>query len=478
MRPVLSVAEMRRVDAQSTQDVDQLMDRAGYGVALVTAELGAGYGSTVRVLCGKGNNGGDGYVAATYLARRGATVTAHTLGTPEPDSPAGRAAGRASRAGVRIAPLGEPVPADFVVDAIVGTGFTGTLDATVAAWTETGAVVVSVDVPSGLDGDLGVAVGPVFVADATVTFHALKPGHVLGDGPDICGEVVVVDIGLSGGDPDLLVMQGSDVVVPHRTRNAHKWSAGAVATVGGVPGLTGAAGFTSAAALRAGAGVSIVTSTPDTNQVYVSQHPEVTVLASPGNTSKADAEALLEHLGRFDVLIVGPGLEPASVEYVSTLVAGFGGAVVLDAGALNAASGPSDLVRGGVTVLTPHAGEFRRLTGVEPSVEAARNLARDADAIVVLKGNPTMVVTSEIGLVIDIGGPELATMGSGDVLAGVIAAFLATSDEPLIATASAVYVHALAGRNAAATTTPTVIDVLRELGPTVRQATYGIDWAD
>jgi ADP-dependent NAD(P)H-hydrate dehydratase / NAD(P)H-hydrate epimerase len=263
-------------------------------------------------------------------------------------------------------------------------------------------------------------------------------------------------------------MERDDVVVPHRNRHAYKWSSGAVATVGGTPGLTGAAAFASIAALRAGAGVSNVMSVPTTDAFYQSQHSEVPVIATSGNVTGADAEALLERLHRFDVLIIGPGLDPAEPEYVSGLLYGFRRAMVLDAGALNAMAGATDLSRDGVTVVTPHAGEFKRLTGTEPSLEAGKQLAADADAIVVMKGNPTFIVTDEIAIVVDIGGPELATIGTGDVLAGIIGAFLATSDDPLIATASAVYIHALAGATAVSTTTPTVLDVLDALGPTVR----------
>ncbi len=468
MKPVLSVAEMRRVDAETTEDVDQLMDRAGYGVALVTAELGAGYGSTVRVLCGKGNNGGDGYIAAAYLARRGATVIAHALGEPDPGSPAGRAVERARRSGVSVVDLDAPMDAEFVIDAIVGTGFKGILDDVVAPWTRTGAVVVSVDIPSGLDGDSGLAAGPVFVADATVAFHALKPGHLLGDGPDTCGEVVVVDIGLSGGEPDLSVFERHDVEIPRRPRSAHKWSSGAVATIGGMPGLTGAAAFASVAALRAGAGVSNVVSIPDTDAFYQLQQPEVPVMRSESNVSAADAEALVERLGRFGSLIVGPGLEPASPDFVKALLAGFDGTMVVDAGALNAITEAGALVRTGVTVLTPHAGEFRRLTGSEPSIAAARLLAGEADAIVVLKGNPTAVVTGNTAIVVDVGGPELATIGTGDVLAGIIAAFVDPSGDAVSATASAVYIHAVAGARAAEVTVPTAVDVLDAVGPTIR----------
>jgi NAD(P)H-hydrate epimerase len=319
-----------------------------------------------------------------------------------------------------------------------------------------------------LDGDTGFASGPVFVCDVTVAFHALKPGHLLGDGPDLCGHVAVVDIGLSGGDAAFMLMTGEDVAVPHRARRAHKWSSGAVATIGGMPGLTGAAGFASAAALRAGAGVSNVAAIAETAAFYQHRHPEVPVMTMDGNRSAADADEVLDRLGRFDALIVGPGLEPASAEFVSVLLERFSGAVVVDAGALNAIRSPQALVREGLTVLTPHEGEFRRLTGVGSSLGAAHELAQVADAIVVLKGNPTVVADATTAIVVNVGGPELATIGTGDVLAGTIAAFLAGSDDPLVAVASAVYVHGAAGANATHRTVPTVLDVLAAIGPTVR----------
>lgn len=468
MRPVLSVAEMRRVDAETDVDIDLLMDRAGLGVALAAVDMGIGYGSKVHVLAGKGNNGGDGYVAAAYLAKRGAAVTVHVTGPPAPGTPASRAVARAQRNGATVKPLGAPEPTDLIIDAIVGTGFQGQLQPEVAAWIDTPSPVLGVDFPSGLDADTGVPSGPVFVCDTTVAFHAFKPGHFLGDGPDVCGDVVLVDIGLTGGDPVMWLMTAEDVVVRHRRRRAHKWSSGAVTTVGGAPGLTGAAGLAALAALRAGAGVSAIASTPETDSFYQHQFPEVPVMATAGDRSVGDAESLVRRLDRFDAVIVGPGLEPAAPEYVATLLGRFPGVVVVDAGALNAVSDPRALRRSGTTVLTPHAGEFTRLTGAEPSVGSARDLARAADAIVVMKGNPTIVASADEAIIVDVGGPELATIGTGDVLAGTIAAFVGTNEDALVATASAAYVHGLAGADAASQTTPTVLDVLHSLGPAVR----------
>ena len=163
--------------------METLMERAGLGVALAAVDLGVGYGSRVVVLAGSGNNGGDGYVAARYLARRGVSVVVHKLGSPkDPVSAAGLVQRRARSAGVRIVPLGAPEPADLVIDALFGVGFRGALPDDVVPWTTSGHRVLAVDVPSGLDAASGVAAGPVFSAVATVTFHALKPGHILGSG--------------------------------------------------------------------------------------------------------------------------------------------------------------------------------------------------------------------------------------------------------------------------------------------------------
>lgn len=467
MRPVLSVAEMRRVDAETTADIDLLMDRAGYGVALAASDLGAGYGSVIDVLCGKGNNGGDGYVAARYLTRRGAKVTAHQVGVPKSGTPAHRAMESARLAGVTVAPLREPGATDVVIDAVVGTGFIGHLSEDVAAWTALDAAVVAVDIPSGLNGDTGTPSGAVFNADFTVTFHALKPGHLVGDGPDLCGNVRVVDIGLTGGEPMMRVMEGSDVVVPMRPRTAHKWSSGAVATIGGVSGLTGAALFAARAALRAGAGVSVLVASSSTHGTYEARSDDLVVMDGGAMETGSDAAALVERLARFDSLIIGPGLEPAPLAFVQGLVERFDGMLVVDAGALNAVSDPRLYAgRSAPTVLTPHAGEFSRLSGQPPSWEAAARLAETAGAVVLLKGSPTIIAGPEV-VVVDTGGSELATIGSGDVLAGIIGAFGASDPNPMSAVTSAAYVHGLAGAYAARSSTVTVLDILEAVGPMV-----------
>lgn len=450
MRPILSVSEMRRVDAETSKHIDRLMDAAGNGVALSAVKMGVGYGSRVHVIAGKGNNGGDGYVAARYLARRGASVTVHSVGEPPSGTPTHRAMQAATSVGVTVRTIGVPMEGDLLIDAFVGTGFVGDLPSEVAAWTHVVYPVLAVDIPSGIDGDTGFASGGVFRAERTATFHTYKPSHFLGEGPDLCGEVDLYDIGLEGGDPIMDLMTASDVMVPIRPRNTHKWSAGAVATIGGVPGLTGAALFAARGAIAAGAGASVLFTTAATAREYASAAPDIPQMqASETESWRNHASEVLSLLGRFDVLVMGPGLEPVASEFVAHILDGFQGSMVVDAGALNAIPDLDTLARRRFpTVLTPHGGEFKRLTGIDPDPAAAQWLAKETGAVVLMKGNPTLVVR-ERTIVVDTGGPELATIGTGDVLTGMIAGFIAGGIDPVTATYSAAYLHGVAGSRVA-----------------------------
>ncbi len=457
MKPVITPAESARLDATATDPVRMLMERAGLGVALAAADMGAGYGATVRVLAGPGNNGGDGYVAARYLARRGADVTVHALATPRGD--AGRAA---AQAGVPTTELGTPEPSDLLIDAVFGAGFRGRLPDAVAAWARTDTPVLAVDVPSGLDAATGEVRGAAFRARRTVTFHALKVGHLIGEGPDRCGEVTVHDIGLppypdpphlaDGGAPELLLCEDVDAPLPTPVRTAHKWSRGGVLVVGGSPGITGAPLLAATSALNFGAGAAAVACPGALAPIYEAYDPGIMTvpIGSGQRFDPADSADLLDRAARYDVVALGPGLGADQDKFVEAIVTGWPGNLVVDADGLNALPPPPVLVnRRGETILTPHAGEFRRIAGAEPSYRTAADYAARSRTTVVLKGNPTFVLGGERWVVTS-GGPELATIGTGDVLTGMVAALWAQGLGAETAARSAAYRHGIAGARLAA----------------------------
>lgn len=447
---MITPEESARLDAAAEEPVEVLMERAGLGVALGAASLGAGYGWRVAVLAGKGNNGGDGYVAARYLALRGCAVTVYAAGDPATDACA-QAARRAHTAGVTITDLAAPAPADLVVDALFGAGFRGALASEVAAWTSHEAPVVAVDVPSGLDAGTGLVKGTAFSAAATVTFHALKTGHLLGEGPDRCGRVDVVDIGLAGEEAELLLCEEPDASLPRRSRTAHKWSAGSVAVVGGSPGITGAPMIAATAALEMGAGAVTLICPRALQPTYAAASMQVMTrgVGSGARFSDEDVKEVLEAASRFDVMVAGPGLGRGQEDFVAGLLDGWEGRLVLDADGLNAVDGVEPLARRtSPTVITPHAGEFERLTGKKASYRAAARLPDAAGVVVLLKGNPTFVLGSD-RWVVRSGGPELATIGTGDVLAGMLGALWARGLSGEDAARSAAYWHGRAGADLA-----------------------------
>ncbi|MEN8238559.1 MAG: NAD(P)H-hydrate dehydratase, partial [Actinomycetota bacterium] len=430
----------------------------------------------VHVLCGSGNNGGDGYVAARYLSRRGVAVTVHHNGVPAPDTAAWRAMRAARRTGVAIRPIGDVVDGGLIIDALYGTGFRGELPAVVLPWTATDMPTLSVDIPSGVSGDTGTAAGPAFRAQRTATFHTLKTGHLLGEGPDRCGTVDLYDIGLVGGEPAMWRFTDADVAACVRPRTAHKWAVGAVATIGGMPGLTGAALLAARAAIASGAGMSAILTTSGTAQTYETMAPDlVAINACDLDVWDDDASRVLSHLDRFGSLIVGPGLEPANGRFVTHLAQGFPGTLILDAGALNALESVEVLAdRTGGTVLTPHAAEFERLTGSTPSPGAVEDLAARSGAVVVAKGNPTIVAGDGRLVIVDSGGPELATIGTGDVLAGMIGAFTACGMPVIDAAATGAHLHGVAGRSLAERETVSASALVWEIGATLSSITSNV----
>ena len=421
MIEVLSVAEMAEVDARAKETIDTLIDRAGAAVARAALDvLGGGYGMRVTVIAGKGNNGADGRVAAKRLARRGVRV--------------------------RVSDAAEAIDAvhgaDVVIDAAYGTGFRGKYRAPDID----GAFVLAVDIPSGVEGDTGCAALGAVWADATVTFGALKPGLLLAEGPARAGLTTLARIGLDVSGAQTHLVENTDIPawVPLRPRDAHKW-ASAVCVVGGSPGLFGAPGLAAAAAHRAGAG-NVRLAVPG----GVPAGPP-----KPINALGADLPAVgwgpaaVQAAERCHAAVIGPGigLDPAVLADAAHFVAHATVPVVVDADALR-----PEVVRAAgrraPLVITPHDAEFTRLAGAPPGdrrIDDVCALAKELDATVLLKG-PTTIVGSPDGrsLLVMAGDERLATGGTGDVLAGMIAAFCARGAAPFEAAAAAAQVHGTA----------------------------------
>lgn len=420
MIPVLSVAEMAAVDAAASVPVDVLIERAGSAVARAALDmLGSAYGKRVTVIAGKGNNGADGRVAARRLARRGVRV--HVI--------------EAADAVARID------DADLVIDAAFGTGFRGEYTAP-----DTGAVpVLAVDIPSGVHGDTGEAAAGAAWADATVTFAALKPGLVLGDGPARAGVVQVVDIGLDTARAAAHLVEDGDVAawVPPRDPSAHKW-ASAVCVIGGSPGLYGAPGLAAAAAHRGGAG-NVRMAVPGGAPAGPPKPISALGADLPRHGWERDA---LSAVKRCHAVVLGPGLglDPGVLSDAAAVVAAATVPIVVDADALRAeVVGRPGTGRAGPVIVTPHDAEFARLAGHAPSgdrIGDVRALAAALDAVVLLKG-PTTVVAAPDGrvLLVTSGDQRLATGGTGDVLSGLVGAFCARGAAPFEAAAAAAHVH-------------------------------------
>ncbi|MGH8874094.1 MAG: NAD(P)H-hydrate epimerase, partial [Acidimicrobiia bacterium] len=217
MKPVLSAEAAAELDQDAPAPVEALMERAGLAVALEAVRMGARYGDRVVVLAGPGNNGGDGYVAARYLRERGVAVEVRSLAEPSSSGATWGAAG-AREAGVPIREWSKPGDTELVIDALFGGGFRHGLPSGVEPWMTAGLPVLAVEVPTGLDPSTGMVEEQAFTAAATVTFHAYKVGHVLGEGPERCGRVTVADIGLVGGRPELLLVEDGDAPRPVRAR--------------------------------------------------------------------------------------------------------------------------------------------------------------------------------------------------------------------------------------------------------------------
>jgi hydroxyethylthiazole kinase-like uncharacterized protein yjeF len=473
LNPLYDAEGMRAVDRWAIEERGapslELMEAAGGAVAEAVAELAPE--RPVRVVCGKGNNAGDGLVAARHLDELGFEVEVLLLWPEEELS--GDAAANLERFGaehvgggldVRLAGSGA------VVDAIFGTGFSGAPREPAAAAIEAingcGTPVVACDIASGVDASTGEIEGVAVEADLTVSFHAAKLGHFVAPGKWHTGELRVAPIGIPDGAPGEPAGGAIEPSVldlaPRRGARSTKFTSGQVAVAGGSRGLTGAVRMSSQAAIRAGAGYATVAVPADLEAIFEQGQPEVMSVGCPGGDgclAPASLKALLGTFERAAAGVLGPGLgrDPGSVELVREATGAIEAPLVIDADGLGAFAGRLGEIaaREAPTVLTPHAGELGRLLD-RPSEEiaahrlaSAREAARAAGAVLVLKGDDTIVTDGERVAVNAISAPALATAGTGDVLSGMTAALLARGLEPFAAACAAVVAHARAGRDAA-----------------------------
>jgi NAD(P)H-hydrate epimerase len=459
--PLPDAAQQRALDAWAVErhgiPGETLMERAGSALARVCAELVPE--GRIVVACGRGNNGGDGHVAARVLRQLQREVT--VIDVSADDAPP-------------LAPALEG--AAGVVDALLGTGFSGAprepiAGAIAAINAARGAAprmrVIACDMPSGVDGSTGEVSAEAVRADATVSFHAAKPGLWIAPGKQHSGALHVVDIGIPAEaqpvTPSIgLIAERVRDEIPRRGQASTKFSAGSVLVVGGSRGLTGAPALASMAAARAGAGYVTVAAPASIGPALALKLLEVMTVELPDDPEtgpkRGASRVAVERAGRTQAMVLGPGLGrlPAAQKFARDVAAHAKLPLVLDADGLNAHAEEGGLEqlarRSAPTVLTPHAGELGRLLDL-PSAEIeshrlahARAAAERAQAIVVLKGDDSLIVEPGGRVAISPGGaPALATAGTGDVLSGVAGAFLAKGMEPFTAACAAVSAHLAAG---------------------------------
>jgi len=440
------------IEEQGIPEAD-LMEAAGTALAVEVAALAPQ--GPVWILCGKGNNGGDGHVAARRLGGMGFEVEVVDLGSEQvPADLDGRLAG-----------------AGAVVDAIFGTGFEGAprepAATAIEAINRCGAPVVACDIASGVDASSGEAAGAAVEADLTVSFHAAKLGHRIAPGKWHTGQLRVAPIGIPPGGPDEpaggTIEPAVLALAPPRGPRSTKFSSGQVTVAGGSRGLTGAVRMSSTAAIRAGAGYATVAVPGNLDLVFEVGQPEVMSIRCPGDLGCLAPVATKTVLSAFEPAaagVLGPGMgrDSGSFELAREVVGAIEAPLVIDADGLNAFAGQLRRIaaREAPTVLTPHAGELGRLLERDSAEVGARRLAsareaaREANAVVVLKGDDTIVTDGERVAVNAVSAPALATAGTGDVLSGMTAALLARGLEPFAAASAAVLAHARAGRDAEA----------------------------
>jgi NAD(P)H-hydrate epimerase len=472
--PLYEAAEMRAADTWAIEErgvpgVD-LMERAGVGLARVTAA--AARSGPVRVVCGKGNNGGDGLVVARLLRDEGREVDVLAVGDlSEMEGNARENLDRLPGDPPRPFAAEELRGSGVIVDAMLGTGFEGEprepVAGAITAINGAGAVVVACDVPSGVNASTGEVDAQAVEADVTATFHGRKIGLYVDPGKGHAGEVEVIEIGIPRGAPSPehagLISDTVLELVPPRPRDGTKFKSGVVVVAGGARGLTGAPTMAALAAMRTGAGyvqLAVPGSTEPTFDLKLMEAMTHGLPEQDGAHVAKGADQVIELCEKAGALVLGPGIgrTRGAVDWAREVARRVPVPMLIDADGLNAHAGRLESLRErqAPTILTPHEGELGRLLEIDSDrvqakrLDCAREAAARSGCIVVLKGDDTIVATPEGAAAVSRGAtPALATAGTGDVLSGLAGTLLAKGMEPLAAAAAAVLAHARAGRVAA-----------------------------
>jgi len=492
MTKIISAAQMQALDRRTISEAHIpatiLMEHAGSGVvSCLEPRFGPVRGKRVTVVCGKGNNGGDGFVVARLLHRRHANVRVLAMA---PSSELSLAAATMYKQFVRRAGKSSVYPysskaqaqalfqdSDILIDALLGTGLSATVTGRYAevidGINETGRPVVAVDLPSGLHADTGTVLGRAIRATLTVTLGLPKLGLYQNDGIDLAGVVALVDIGIPPAYIDA-VQSRTTLMTPHVVRtylpkrqpSSHKGTFGHAGIIAGSVGKTGAAAMAARAALRVGAGLVTVAIPTSVNDVLEAKLLEAMTIPMPETKARTLARTAFDRLVAFmearTAIAIGPGLSthPETVELVRALTKQLDRPAVLDADALNALTGRTALLAACKTppIITPHPGEMARLeadatpqTVNSDRIGTATRFARERGLFVVLKGARTVVARPDgVVAICPTGNPGMATAGTGDVLTGMIVGLLAQGVPPWEAACAATYLHGVAGDLASA----------------------------
>ncbi len=461
--------EEKAVESQEIS-LKELMEAAGESVADIASSL-LKAGGEIAIYCGKGNNGGDGFVAAKHLKRIGHDVTVYlTFSKDDIKGIAKDALSEAEAASVNIMEFKKEVcpSPDLIIDALFGFNLKGEIHGQAADAVEqinkVRAIVVSVDIPSGIDADTGRSDGVSVKADHTVTFTCPKIGSVIDQGVGLSGKIHLVDIGISKDvisenvDTHLASREIASSLIPKRAFTANKHTCGRVLVIAGSVGMTGAATLTSLAALRSGAGIVTLAAPRSLNEILEIKLTEVMTIPLPETAQQSISPTALDIIKdvskRFDVIAIGPGISrnDETRVFLNKVVSEIDIPMVIDADGLNClddtgvlSSTPSS------KVITPHEGELSRLTKETTSkitsdrVKACQEASRAFKATVVLKGNRSIISGRGATMINTTGNAGMATAGTGDVLTGIIASFMAQGLPDYPAAVAGTFVHGLSG---------------------------------